>query len=164
MRSFNCDQSYPYYTDDQNFPFPKLNTGNSIVDDYVRTAHYLDQSLEQFFHYLQTTSLYNHSIFVIYGDHFGISDANNKDLCKAFNRDPKTWTNYDNAQLQRVPLMFYMPGYTQGKIMHEYGGEIDVLPTLYHLLGVDDKIISILARTFYLLNINKWFLLEMAIL
>ncbi len=28
--------------------------------------------------------------------------------------------------------------------MHEYGGEIDVLPTLYHLLGVDDKkIISI---------------------
>lgn len=23
--------------------------------------------------------------------------------------------------------------------MHEYGGEIDVLPTLYHLLGVDDK-------------------------
>lgn len=79
----------PYYTDDQNFPFPKLNTGNSIVDDYVRTAHYLDQSLEQFFHYLQTTSLYNHSIFVIYGDHFGISDANNKDLCKAFNRDPK---------------------------------------------------------------------------
>lgn len=129
----------PYYTDDQNFPFPKLNTGNSIVDDYVRTAHYLDQSLEQFFHYLQTTSLYNHSIFVIYGDHFGISDANNKDLCKAFNRDPKTWTNYDNAQLQRVPLMFYMPGYTQGKIMHEYGGEIDVLPTLYHLLGVDDK-------------------------
>lgn len=67
------------------------------------------------------------------------SDAENKDLCKAFNRDPKTWTNYDNAQLQRVPLMFYMPGYTQGKIMHEYGGEIDVLPTLYHLLGVDDK-------------------------
>ena len=54
----------PYYTDDQNFPFPKLNTGNSIVDDYVRTAHYLDQSLEQFFHYLQTTSLYNHSILL----------------------------------------------------------------------------------------------------
>lgn len=129
----------PFYTDDKNFQFPKLNTGDSIVDDYVRTAHYLDQALEQFFNYLKTTSLYNHSIFVIYGDHFGISDANNKDLCKAFNRDPKTWTNYDNAQLQRVPLMFYMPGYTQGKISHNYGGEIDVLPTLYHLLGIDDK-------------------------
>ena len=34
------------------------------MDDYVRTAHYLDQSLEQFFHYLQTTSLYNHSILL----------------------------------------------------------------------------------------------------
>ncbi|MGH2183244.1 LTA synthase family protein, partial [Enterococcus faecalis] len=52
---------FPYFTDDQNFPFPKLNSGNSIVDDYDRTAHYLDLSLELFFHYLLSTSLYNHS-------------------------------------------------------------------------------------------------------
>lgn len=43
----------PYYTDDKNFDFPSLNTGNSTVDNYVRTAHYLDQSLEQFFTYLK---------------------------------------------------------------------------------------------------------------
>ncbi|MGK0607186.1 LTA synthase family protein [Enterococcus gilvus] len=128
----------PFYTDDKNFNFPKLNTGNSIVDDYVRTAHYLDQSLQEFFNYLEQTGLSKKSLFVIYGDHFGISDTNNKDLCKVFGRDPETWNGYDDAQLQRVPLMFYMPGYTKGEVLHEYGGEIDVLPTLYHLLGVDD--------------------------
>ena len=35
--------------------------------------------------------------------------------------------------------MIHIPGYTQGKVNHEYGGEIDVLPTLLHLVGIDDK-------------------------
>lgn len=129
----------PYYTDDKNFDFPSLNTGNSIVDNYVRTAHYLDQSLEQFFTYLKKSGIYQNSIFVIYGDHFGISNTDNKDLASALGKDPDTWDEFDNAQMQRVPLMIHMPGYTKGSVNHEYGGEIDVLPTLLHLLGIDDK-------------------------
>ena len=129
----------PYYTDDKNFDFPSLNTGNSTVDNYVRTAHYLDQSLEQFFTYLKKSGIYQNSIFVIYGDHFGISNTDNKDLASALGKDPDTWDEFDNAQMQRVPLMIHMPGYTKGLVNHEYGGEIDVLPTLLHLLGIDDK-------------------------
>ncbi|EPC6550246.1 TPA: LTA synthase family protein [Enterococcus faecium] len=129
----------PYYTDDKNFDFPSLNTGNSTVDNYVRTAHYLDQSLEQFFTYLKKSGIYQNSIFVIYGDHFGISNTDNKDLASALGKDPDTWNEFDNAQMQRVPLMIHMPGYTKGSVNHEYGGEIDVLPTLLHLLGIDDK-------------------------
>lgn len=129
----------PYYTDDKNFDFPSLNTGNSTVDNYVRTAHYLDQSLEQFFTYLKKSGIYQNSIFVIYGDHFGISNTDNKDLASALGKDPDTWDEFDNAQMQRVPLMIHMPGYTKGTVNHEYGGEIDVLPTLLHLLGIDDK-------------------------
>ncbi len=129
----------PYYTDDKNFDFPSLNTENSTVDNYVRTAHYLDQSLEQFFTYLKKSAIYQNSIFVIYGDHFGISNTDNKDLASALGKDPDTWNEFDNAQMQRVPLMIHMPGYTKGSVNHEYGGEIDVLPTLLHLLGIDDK-------------------------
>ena len=129
----------PYYTDDKNFDFPSLNTGNSTVDNYVRTAHYLDQSLEQFFTYLKKSGIYQNSIFVIYGDHFGNSNTDNKDLASALGKDPDTWNEFDNAQMQRVPLMIHMPGYTKGSVNHEYGGEIDVLPTLLHLLGIDDK-------------------------
>ena len=76
---------------------------------------------------------------MIYGDHFGISDSNNKDLAKALGKDPSTWSKFDDAQMQRVPLMFHIPGYTQGGIQHQYGGEIDVLPTLLHLVGVDSS-------------------------
>lgn len=76
---------------------------------------------------------------MIYGDHFGISNTDNKDLASALGKDPDTWDEFDNAQMQRVPLMIHMPGYTKGTVNHEYGGEIDVLPTLLHLLGIDDK-------------------------
>ncbi len=129
----------PYYTDDKNFDFPGLNTGNSTVDNYVRTAHYLDQSLEQFFTYLKASGIYQNSMFVIYGDHFGISNSDNKDLATVLGKDEKTWSEFDDAQMQRVPLMLHIPGYTNGKVSHAYGGEIDVLPTLLHLVGVDDK-------------------------
>ncbi|GCF93029.1 alkaline phosphatase [Enterococcus florum] len=129
----------PYYTDDKHFEFPSLNTGNNVVDDYVRTAHYLDESLQQFFTYLKASGLYDRSMIMIYGDHFGISDTNNKDLAKALGKDPNTWSEFDDAQMQRVPLMFHIPGYTNGGIQPQYGGEIDVLPTLLHLLGIDDK-------------------------
>ena len=38
---------------------------------------------------------------------------------------------------QRVPFMIHIPGYTDGFISDTYGGEVDALPTLLHLLGVD---------------------------
>ena len=87
MRSFSLSRiTPPYYTDDKNFDFPSLNTGNSTVDNYVRTAHYLDQSLKQFFTYLKASGIYDHSMFVIYGDHFGISNTDNKDLASALRK------------------------------------------------------------------------------
>ena len=41
--------------------------------------------------------------------------------------------------MQRVPYMIHIPGQTQGGINHTYGGQVDALPTLLHLLGVDTK-------------------------
>lgn len=35
--------------------------------------------------------------------------------------------------------MIHIPGMTDGKVLDTYGGEIDVLPTLLHLVGVDTK-------------------------
>ena len=40
------------------------------------------------------------------------------------------------AELQRVPLFIRVPG-VEGGVNHEYGGQIDILPTLLHLLGVE---------------------------
>ena len=37
------------------------------------------------------------------------------------------------------PFMAVMPGYEKGKIINTYGGQIDILPTLEHLLGIESN-------------------------
>ena len=133
---------FPYDLDseDEDPNFKTVDTGDSAVDNYFVTAHYLDQSLKEFFTYLKKTGLYDKSIFVIYGDHYGISDSENKKLASVLGKSSDDWTDYDDAQLQRVQLMFLIPNSGgKGYISHTYGGEIDVLPTLMHLLGVSSK-------------------------
>jgi lipoteichoic acid synthase len=47
----------------------------------------------------------------------------------------KPVTPYVDAQLQRVPLFIHVPG-VKGNVNHTYGGDVDVRPTVLHLLGV----------------------------
>ncbi|KRM12254.1 LTA synthase family protein [Paucilactobacillus suebicus] len=131
---------YTLDSEDQDPNFKTVDTGDSTVDNYFVTAHYLDQSLKEFFTYLKKAGLYKNSIFVIYGDHYGISDSENPKLAPVLGKSASSWDSFDNAQLQRVPLMFLIPDSGgHGRIIHTYGGEIDVLPTLMHLLGVSSK-------------------------
>ena len=131
-----CHQSYPYPLDSDNESIPKTDTGDKTVDGYVQTAHYLDQALGEFIQYLKDVGLYNNSLIMMYGDHYGISGNHEKASAKLLGQ--KTFNDFDNLQFQRVPLIFHMPG-LKGGVNHTYGGEIDVLPTLMNLLGVDSE-------------------------
>lgn len=133
---------FPFDLDDEDKDsnFTTTNTGSSTVDNYFVTAHYLDQSLQEFFSYLDKTGLAKKSIIMIYGDHYGISNSENKNLASVLGKNADDWTDFDNVQMQRVPLMFVIPGSGgHGGIYSIYGGEIDVLPTLLHLLGISTK-------------------------
>ncbi len=50
----------------------------------------------------------------------------------------KEITDYDLAQFQKVPFMIHADD-LKGGINHTYGGEIDALPTILHLLGIKDN-------------------------
>jgi len=76
---------------------------------------------------------------LLYGDHFGISQTRNPNLAPLVGKTSETWSNYDNAMMQRVPYMVVVPGMDKGKIIDTYGGQVDMLPTLEHLLGIDSK-------------------------
>ncbi|MDM8219202.1 MULTISPECIES: LTA synthase family protein [Limosilactobacillus] len=133
---------FPFDLDDEDKDsnFTTTNTGSSTVDNYFVTAHYLDQSLQEFFNYLDKTGLAKKSIIMIYGDHYGISNSENKNLASVLGKNADDWTDFDNVQMQRVPLMFVIPDSGgHGGIYSTYGGEIDVLPTLLHLLGISTK-------------------------
>lgn len=131
---------YPYskFTNDEA-GFPLANTNDETINGYFATANYLDTAVQEFFNYLKESGLYDNSVIVLYGDHYGVSNSRNKNLAELVGKTSSTWTNYDNAQMQRVPYMIHIPGQTQGGINHTYGGQVDALPTLLHLLGVDTK-------------------------
>lgn len=132
---------YPYTTSltGDELGFPLANTKDETINGYFATANYLDASIKAFFDYLKATGLYETSIIVLYGDHYGISNSRNPSLAPLLGANPETWSDYDNAMLQRVPYMIVIPGTNKGHIIDTFGGEIDALPTLEHLLGLDSK-------------------------
>lgn len=119
--------------------FPLAQTKDETINSYFSTANYMDTAVHEFFDYLKQSGLYDNSIIILYGDHYGISNARNKELAQLLGKDRETWTNFDNAQVQRVPYMIHIPGMNKGKIIDTYGGQVDALPTLLHLLGVDTQ-------------------------
>ncbi|GAW64854.1 sulfatase family protein [Ligilactobacillus acidipiscis DSM 15836] len=126
---------YPYDLDKQNQSIAKTKTGDKTVDGYVQTAHYLDQAFGEFINYLKKSGLYDDSMIVAYGDHYGISNNHPKALAKLLGK--KSVSKYDLAMLEKVPFMIHSNN-LQGGVNHTYGGEIDVMPTLMDLLGIKD--------------------------
>jgi len=126
---------FPFVMDEGDATIAPATTGDGTVDRYFQTARYMDEALADFFADLKKSGLYDNSMIMIYGDHYGISENHNKAMAKIMGEEI---TDFKNAQLQRVPLFIHVPG-VQGGVQHQYGGEIDVLPTMLHLLGIDNK-------------------------
>lgn len=127
---------HPYLIDPEDATIDPAETGDGSVDRYFQTARYLDESLEQFFDDLKESGLYDDSVIMIYGDHYGISENHNRAMSEVMDEEITPWKS---AQLQRVPFMIKVPGVEGQGTVHEYGGQIDVMPTLLHLLGIKAK-------------------------
>ena len=136
LKLITVTNHYPYDLDKKNQSIDPTDTGDETVDGYVQTAHYLDQAIGEFLQWMKKTGLDKKTILVLYGDHYGISGNHHKASAELLKQDE--FTNFDNLKFQRVPLMFHMKG-LKGGVKDTYGGEIDVLPTLLNLLGINDK-------------------------
>ncbi|CAM3815860.1 LTA synthase family protein [Mesobacillus thioparans] len=126
---------FPYHMDQEKTTIEPHTTGDSSVDSYFQTARYADEALKEFFDYLKESGLYDNTVVIMYGDHYGISDNHKKAMEQVLGKEI---TPFESAGLQRVPLLMHVPG-VKGGTMHEYGGQIDLMPTLMHLLGIDTK-------------------------
>lgn len=127
---------YPYKMDEEDATIAKAETGDPTVDGYFQTARYADEALAEFFQYLEETGLLDRTLIVMYGDHYAHSENHNRAMAEILGKEEIT--EVDNAKLQRVPLFIRVPG-MEGGIKHEYAGQIDVLPTVLHLLGIDTR-------------------------
>ncbi|MDN7246329.1 LTA synthase family protein [Planococcus shenhongbingii] len=126
---------FPYKIDQELTTIGKGTTGDASVDNYFQTARYADEAIQQFFADLEQSGLADNTMIVMYGDHYGISDNHNKAMEQVLSKEI---TPVENTKLQRVPLFIHVPG-MEGGINHTYGGQIDLLPTVMHLLGVETQ-------------------------
>ncbi|MDA1809634.1 MULTISPECIES: LTA synthase family protein [Bacillus] len=134
-RFLTLTNHYPFtYDEDTKFIEP-YDSGNSVFDRYIVTARYLDESIKKFIERLKAEGMYDDSIIVLYGDHYGISEKHNRAMAQFLEKDQIT--EFDTLNLQRTPLYIHMPGQTEGETISKPTGQIDIKPTILNLLGID---------------------------
>ena len=126
---------FPFELPEEKANIDQYDSNSKTLNAFFQTARYTDESLEQFFQQLKDAGLYEDSMIVLMGDHYGISDFHNKAMGQFLGKEV---TPYEQTQLQRVPFMVHIPGYEDGEIKEKVVGQIDVKPTLLHLLGIEE--------------------------
>lgn len=126
---------FPFDLDEEDKTIDPYDSSSNTVNNYFPTVRYTDEALEEFFDHLKKAGLYEHSIIIIMGDHYGISANHNRAMSQYLEKDEIT--PYDHVQLQRVPFFIHIPGHGKGKVMSEVSGQIDVKPTILHMAGIE---------------------------
>ncbi|OZB97630.1 LTA synthase family protein [Paenibacillus sp. XY044] len=110
--------------------------GDQRLGDYLTAVNYTDYALGTFIDKLKTSGLWDNSVVVIYGDHFGLHKklyhpaTISKALSIPYHKQVSTYN---------VPLLIHLPGQREGKRIERTGGQVDILPTVANLMGIDLK-------------------------
>lgn len=126
---------YPFTLDEEDKLIDPYTSHDGTVNRYFQTVRYMDEAVKNFIGDLKESGLYDNSVIVMYGDHYGISENHNKAMSQYLGKDI---TPFVSTQLQQVPLIIHVPG-EEGKTISKVSGQIDLKPTIMHLLGIDTK-------------------------
>ena len=133
-RLITLTNHYPFTLDVEDQNIPEYDSNSNTLNKYFQTVNYMDEALELFFEDLKEKGLYDNSIIVMYGDHYGISENHNNAMSQYLEKEI---TPFESAKLQSVPLFVHIPNSGVGEEVTEVAGQIDVRPTILHLLGID---------------------------
>ena len=124
-----------------------------MVGNYIHSVSYADQAIERFFQDLEKAGVLDDTVVVLYGDHDGHLKRKQRDT-KAIDQlldvpeDERRLIGKGSVVLDRVPLLIRLPGGAHASVVEAIGGQVDVTPTVLHLLGVqDDGTLPLIART-----------------
>lgn len=109
---------------------------NLIIANYLETVRYIDNALGVFIENLKSEGLYDETIIVLYGDHFGISSSHENN--SKFMSDFLGYT-YDFDEMLNVPLIIHIPNEEVGQTVSQVGSQLDFYPTIQNIMGYDNQ-------------------------
>jgi len=96
--------------------------GDENTVGYLQSIHYTDKVFGEFYNNLKEKGYLENSVIVIYGDHEGIHKYYSTELP-------------DNNK--EIPFIIHIPG-IEGMLVETEGGQVDMMPTLAYMLGIDE--------------------------
>lgn len=105
----------------------------SLIGNYLTSVNYQDYAFGKFIESLKTSGLWDESIFIVFGDHYGLTkamDTGHQDIFSLLLE-----REHDAVDRLNVPLIIRVPG-LKPQIIKTLGGQVDILPTLTNLLGI----------------------------
>ncbi len=128
---------------------PELD--DNVLGGYFQSIHYTDAKIGLFIESLKKDGLLDNTVIAIEGDHTGPHKYYNSKIESLSN--PESWW-LDNGN-HTVPLIIYNPSIKTPVKDDVYGGQIDIMPTLLYLLGVDNNVYQNTALGRNLLNTKR---------
>ncbi|WP_338789084.1 LTA synthase family protein [Metabacillus sp. FJAT-53654] len=135
-RLITLTNHFPFELGEEDKLIDEFDSNSKTLNQYIPTVRYMDESIKQFFEKLKETDVYENSIIILYGDHYGISENHNVAMEKFLGKEI---TPFETIQLQRVPFIVHIPGVTdkEPQTISKVAGQIDIRPTIMSLLGID---------------------------
>lgn len=120
------------------------------LGNYLAAVNYTDYAIGTLIDQLKQNGMWDDTVLVIYGDHFGLQPQDNDPAmisqALGIKYDPRV-TRFN------IPLLIRVPG-VQGQEVKQVGGQVDIMPTLANLLGISLKEENFTAFGHDLLNID----------
>lgn len=142
--TFELPDKYKVLTLDPKFAGTRL--GNSF-----HTVRYTDMQIGNFLASLDVAGLLDNTVVVIYGDHSGVHKFYADEVTNI--KPAEDWW-LDNHH--HVPLIIYQKNLA-GEEIKIKGGQIDILPTVAYLMGIEESEYAATAMGRNLLNTRKDF-------
>lgn len=141
------DESEPFYTfvatvtshgpfeipDDKKYLDLPEELSNNILGDYFQSIRYTDEAIKIFLQELDKNGQLENTVIMIYGDHCGVHKFY-EDLIVDAPLEGDWWK--DNEK--KIPLIIYNKE-IEAETISKAGGQIDFLPTIAYLLGIDKE-------------------------
>ncbi|MGD7044538.1 LTA synthase family protein [Jeotgalibacillus proteolyticus] len=138
-RFITLTNHFPFLLEEEDQFIEEAETEEGVVNRYITTIRYQDEAIRLLFEQLKEKGLYENTIFVLYGDHYGISEKYDHGVMDLLDMET---SSLNRMKLKKIPLIIHVPG-QEGKTFAHNGGEIDIRPTLLHLMGIQSEVPSL---------------------